>query len=180
MTALKVIGIILLIFILIGFLRVGALMQFGDELHVQLSVGPFRFTLLPAKEKKETPKKKAKAKKPKSEGEEAKQKAQQEALKKKYTPSKTSIKSIKKLKKNQVKLTWKKVKNATGYEVYQSMKKNSGYKKVKTITKNKKVTYKAGKLKKKKTYYFKIRTYRKAGGTTYYGNYSNVKKMKVK
>lgn len=110
----------------------------------------------------------------------AKQKAQQEALKKKYTPSKTSIKSIKKLKKNQVKLTWKKVKNATGYEVYQSMKKNSGYKKVKTITKNKTVTYKAGKLKKKKTYYFKIRTYRKAGGTTYYGNYSNVKKMKVK
>ena len=62
MTALKVIGIILLIFILIGFLRVGALMQFGDELHVQLSVGPFRFTLLPAKEKKETPKKKAKEK----------------------------------------------------------------------------------------------------------------------
>lgn len=110
----------------------------------------------------------------------AKKKAQQEALKKKYTPSKTSIKSIKKLKKNQAKLTWKKIKNATGYEVYQSMKKNSGYKKVKTITKNKTVTYKAGKLKKKKTYYFKIRTYRKAGGTTYYGNYSNVKKMKVK
>lgn len=110
----------------------------------------------------------------------AKKKVQQEALKKKYTPSKTSIKSIKKLKKNQAKLTWKKVKNATGYEVYQSMKKNSGYKKVKTITQNKKVTYKAGKLKKKKTYYFKIRTYRKAGGTTYYGNYSNVKKMKVK
>ena len=78
------------------------------------------------------------------------------------------------------KISWKKVKNATGYEVYQSMKKNSGYKKVKTITKNKTVTYKAGKLKKKKTYYFKIRTYRKAGGTTYYGNYSNVKKMKVK
>jgi len=74
LTALKVIGIILLIFILIGFLRVGALMQFGDELRVQLSVGPFRFTLLPAKEKKETPKKKAKEKKPKSEGEEAKQK----------------------------------------------------------------------------------------------------------
>lgn len=116
----------------------------------------------------------------KKKAEEAKKKAQQEALKKKYTPSKTSIKSIKKLKKNQAKLTWKKVKNATGYEVYQSMKKNSGYKKVKTITKNKTVTYKAGKLKKKKTYYFKIRTYRKAGGTTYYGNYSNVKKMKVK
>ena len=74
MTALKVIGIILLIFILIGFLRVGALMQFGDELRLQLSVGPFRFTLLPAKEKKEKTPKKAKEKKPKPEGEEAKKK----------------------------------------------------------------------------------------------------------
>ena len=68
MTVLKVIGIILLIFILIGFLRVGVLMQFGDELRVQLSVGPFRFTLLPAKEK-ETPKKKAKEKKRQSQRE---------------------------------------------------------------------------------------------------------------
>ena len=77
MTALKVIGIILLIFILIGFLRVGALMQFGDELRVQLSVGPFRFTLLPAKEKKETPKKKAKEEEAKVRGRrgEAKEKA---------------------------------------------------------------------------------------------------------
>ena len=63
MTVLKVIGIILLIFILIGFLRVGALMQFGDELRVQLSVGPFRFTLLPAKEKKEAAQEAAKTKK---------------------------------------------------------------------------------------------------------------------
>ena len=134
-----------------------------------------------AKKKAEEAKKKAAEEAAKKKAQqEAAQKAKQEALKKKYTPSKTSIKSIKKLKKNQAKLTWKKVKNATGYEVYQSMKKNSGYKKVKTITKNKTVTYKAGKLKKKKTYYFKIRTYRKAGGTTYYGNYSNVKKMKVK
>lgn len=134
-----------------------------------------------AKKKAEEAKKKAAEEAAKKKAQqEAAQKAQQEALKKKYTPSKTSIKSIKKLKKNQAKLTWKKVKNATGYEVYQSMKKNSGYKKVKKITKNKTVTYKAGKLKKKKTYYFKIRTYRKAGGTTYYGNYSNVKKMKVK
>ena len=51
MTALKVIGIILLIFILIGFLRVGALMQFGDELREPLKVGPFSLTLLQAKEK---------------------------------------------------------------------------------------------------------------------------------
>lgn len=111
---------------------------------------------------------------------EAAKKAQQAALKKKYTPAKTSLKSVKKLKKNQAKLTWKKVKNATGYDVYQSVKRNGGYKKVKRITKNKSVTYKVGKLKKKKVYYFKIRTYRKAGGVTYYGTYSNVKKIKIK
>ena len=74
MTALKVIGIILLIFIALGFLRVGALKQFGDELRVQFSVGPFRFTLLPAKEKKEKQQKKAKEKKPKPEREEARKK----------------------------------------------------------------------------------------------------------
>lgn len=152
----------------------------ADTLKVLTDAEKKIVSLKAEKKTQDEAKKKAEEAKKKAAEEAAKKKAQQEALKKKYTPSKTSIKSIKKLKKNQVKLTWKKVKNATGYEVYQSMKKNSGYKKVKTITKNKKVTYKAGKLKKKKTYYFKIRTYRKAGGTTYYGNYSNVKKMKVK
>ena len=63
MTALKVIGIILLIFLLIGFLRVGALLRFGQELNLRLSVGPFRFTLLPAKEKKATAQEAAKTKK---------------------------------------------------------------------------------------------------------------------
>lgn len=152
----------------------------ADTLKVLTDAEKKIVSLKAEKKTQDEAKKKAEAAKKKAAEEAAKKKVQQEALKKKYTPSKTSIKSIKKLKKNQAKLTWKKVKNATGYEVYQSMKKNSGYKKVKTITKNKTVTYKAGKLKKKKTYYFKIRTYRKAGGTTYYGNYSNVKKMKVK
>lgn len=110
----------------------------------------------------------------------AQKQAQQAALRKKYTPSKPALKSVKKSGKSQAKLTWKKVSNATGYEVYQSVKKNTGYKKIKTLTKNKTVTYKAGKLKKKKTYYFKIRTYRKAGGTTYYGAFSSVKSIKMK
>ena len=65
MTALKVIGIILLIFLLIGFLRVGALLRFGQTLNLRLSVGPFRSTLLPAKEKKETAQEAAKTKKEK-------------------------------------------------------------------------------------------------------------------
>lgn len=52
MTALKVIGIILLIFLLIGLLRVGAEVRFGETLTVKLCIGPIRKTILPAKEKK--------------------------------------------------------------------------------------------------------------------------------
>ena len=52
MTALKVIGVILLIVFLIGLIRVGAAVRFGEELGLRLLIGPFRITLLPAKEKK--------------------------------------------------------------------------------------------------------------------------------
>lgn len=52
MTALKVIGVILLIVFLIGLIRVGAAVRFGEELGLRLLIGPFRITLLPAKKKK--------------------------------------------------------------------------------------------------------------------------------
>ena len=51
MTALKVIGVILLIVFLIGLIRVGAVLRFGEELGLTLLIGPFRIALLPAKEK---------------------------------------------------------------------------------------------------------------------------------
>lgn len=92
----------------------------------------------------------------------------------------TKLKSAKKSGKK-VKLTWKKVKDATGYVIYRSTKKNKGYKRIKTIKGNKKFTYKDGKkLKKKKTYYYKIKVCRKLSGKTYYSKYSNMKKVKIK
>lgn len=97
---------------------------------------------------------------------------------KKYTVSKTTLKKVKKSGKK-AQLTWKKVKAATGYEVYQAVKKNGKYKKVKTIKRNKVVTYKTKSLKKK-TYFFKVRAYRKVAGKTVYGAFSNVKKMTIK
>ena len=104
----------------------------------------------------------------------------EEKNKKKYTPKKTTLKSLKKSGSKKMKLTWKKVSGCTGYQIYMSTKKSSGYKRIKTITKNKTVTYTKTKLKKGKTYYFKVRTYRKAGKKTYYANYSNVKGLKMK
>ena len=103
----------------------------------------------------------------------------EQALKKKYTPSKVVMKAPKPGKKK-VKLTWKKVKNTTGYEIFMSAKKASGFKKIATIKKVKTVTFTKKKLKSKKIYYFRIRAYRKVGGKTYYGPYSAVKKVKIK
>lgn len=52
MTALRIIGIILLICILIGLLRVGVIVSFGEALTVKLRVGLIRLTILPKKHKK--------------------------------------------------------------------------------------------------------------------------------
>ncbi len=108
--------------------------------------------------------------------------AQQEAANaKKYTPAKVKLKSAKKVGAKKVKLTWKKVKGCSGYEIYVSNKKGAGYKKVANVKKWKKVSciVKKG-IKKKKTSYFKVRAYRKAAGKTYYGAFSNVKKVRMK
>lgn len=66
MTALKIIGVILLIFLLIGLLRVGAIVSFGEELTVKLRIGAIKLTILPRKKPKKAKKPgKEKEKKPK-------------------------------------------------------------------------------------------------------------------
>jgi hypothetical protein len=84
------------------------------------------------------------------------------------------------VKKKSAKLTWKKVTGATGYEVYRSTKKKSGYKKVATIKKASTVKYTKKKLKKGKTYYFKIRAYRTVNGKNVYSKFTSAKKVKIK
>lgn len=93
--------------------------------------------------------------------------------------SKTKLSSVK-AGKRKVTVEWKKVSGASGYEVYMSTKKSKGYKKVKTITSGSKIKYVKKGLKKKKTYYFKVRAYKKVNGMKVYGNYSKPKKVKVK
>lgn len=78
------------------------------------------------------------------------------------------------------KLSWEKVEGATGYEIYMSTKKSSGYSKIKTISKGKTVSYTKKGLKKNKKYYFKIRTYKKVSGVKIYSGYSKVTTVKVK
>ncbi len=97
--------------------------------------------------------------------------------------SATAPESLKvaKAKSKQVSLKWKKVSDATGYEIYRAQGKNGKYKKIKTIKKTGIETYvdKEG-LKKGKTYVYKIRAYKKVNGKTYYSTFSSEKSIKVK
>lgn len=62
---------------------------------------------------------------------------------------------------SRVKLTWKKVKSADGYQIYRSTSVNGKYKKVKTYTSGSKVSYSDTKAKFNKNYYYKVRAYQK-------------------
>lgn len=81
--------------------------------------------------------------------------------------------------KKKVKLTWNRDSKATGYYIYRSNKKKGGYKKVKTITKNKSVTWTDSGVKKGKTYYYKIRSYVKTSSGKGTSGYSGAKAAKV-
>lgn len=87
-----------------------------------------------------------------------------------------------KLKSGKRKATvkWSKISGASGYQIYRSTKKSSGFKKVKTVTKGKTVSYTNKKLKKGKYYYFKVRAYRTVSGKKVYSAFSSVKRVKIK
>lgn len=97
-------------------------------------------------------------------------------------PKKAAISSLKSLKKKTAVVVWKRDKKATGYQVQYSLsKKFAGSKsKVKTISKNKTTRLELKKLKRKKTYYVRIRSYKKAGSSKIYGSWSKAKPVKVK
>lgn len=92
----------------------------------------------------------------------------------KVTKVKVTVKKSGKKKKNVV-LSWKKVKNATGYQVYVSKKRNKGYKK-KASVKKKQASIRLS----KGTYYIRVRACIKSGSTVRYGAYSDPKKVRVK
>ena len=70
----------------------------------------------------------------------------------------------------------------TGYEIQYSTSKKFTKKttKSKKVTGYKKTSVKISKLKAKKTYYVRIRTYKKIGKVTYYSKWSKSLKKKTK
>ncbi|MBS7008525.1 fibronectin type III domain-containing protein [Anaerostipes sp.] len=79
-----------------------------------------------------------------------------------------------------LKIKYKKVSGASGYRIYIRTGKKGKYKRVKQYTSGKKVSYKSKKLKRKKTYYVKVRAYKTISGKKYFGSYSKAKKVKIK
>ncbi len=73
-----------------------------------------------------------------------------------------------------IKLTYEKVSGANGYVIYRSTKKDSGFKKIKTIKKGKTVEYIDQKCDTGTNYYYKIRAYRTVDGKKKYSAYSEV------
>lgn len=70
-------------------------------------------------------------------------------------------------KKNKVKVTWNKIKGATKYDIYMSTADRTGFKKVKTVKKNKNTftitKFRKKKLKKGRTYYVRVCAVTKVG-----------------
>lgn len=104
----------------------------------------------------------------------------------KILPKKTTLKSVKKDGKKAIAVKWKKQKKqTTGYQIqYAVNKKFTKNAKVTTVKSNKLTAKTIKKLKKGKTYYVRIRTYKnvkvKGKTTKYVSTWSKAKKVKVK
>lgn len=90
---------------------------------------------------------------------------------------KATVKSLTNTKGKKIKVRINKVSGAKGYQIkYATDKKFKNYK----LKTTKKTTYTIKKLKKKKTYYVRVRAYAVSGSNTTYGKWSSIGKVKVK
>lgn len=93
------------------------------------------------------------------------------------SPAKPVIKSIKNFAPRGLKVKVKSVPKAIGYQLSYSLNKNFKNAKKKSF---RKTTFQVDKLKKKKTYYIRVRAYTVVEGTKYYGKWSQKYKIKIK
>lgn len=95
-------------------------------------------------------------------------------------PKKTSIKKLSKGKKKFT-VNWAKISGVKGYQIqYSSDKKFKKNNKSVTVTKQKTTKATVKKLKSKKKYYVRVRTYKTVNGKKIYSSWSKVKSVKTK
>ncbi len=81
---------------------------------------------------------------------------------------------------DKMKITWKKVSGASGYQIQRYNPSTKKYATVKTITKGSTVSYTNGSLDAGTTYKYRVRAYKKSGSKKVYGSWSTVKSAKTK
>ena len=79
---------------------------------------------------------------------------------------------------NSNKITWSKLNNADGYEIYRSTSKSGTYKSIKSITNGSTVSYTDKSLTTGSTYYYKVRAYRTVDKKKVYSSYSSIASAK--
>lgn len=102
------------------------------------------------------------------------------AVKFKILPQKTAISKVTAGKKSMTVKWKKKTAQTAGYQIQYGLKKNFKGAKTAVVRKNKTTAKEIAKLKAKKKYYVRVRTYQKAGGKTYYSSWSKAKSVKIK
>lgn len=96
-------------------------------------------------------------------------------------PKKQTVSSINSSSKKKLKVTWKKDKTVSGYQVQYSTSKKFYKTKSKAVLVSKKNTSKTiSNLKSGKKYYVRVRAYKTVDGKRVYGSWSSVKTVKVK
>lgn len=95
-----------------------------------------------------------------------------------FNETKPSLKAIP-TAYNKIKLTQNKVSSSSGYTIYRSTSKNGTYKAIKDIFASSSRQYTDSGLSAGKTYYYKVRGYRKISGKKYYSKYSSVVSAKA-
>ena len=93
-------------------------------------------------------------------------------------PGKVKKLKVKKKSLKKIRLSWKKVSGANGYQVSVKVRKKGKFKVVKTIRKNKNKYIR--RKYRNKIIYVKVRAYKTVAGNKMYGKYSAVKKYKNK
>ena len=95
-------------------------------------------------------------------------------------PAGTTLMTAKNLSGRKAQITWKKNRYVTGYEIQYSVNKNFRSGSKKTVSGASKTKYTLTKLQKNKTYYVRIRTYKKSGTKKYYSSWSMVKAVRIR
>ena len=95
-------------------------------------------------------------------------------------PAGTTLTTAKNLSGRKAQITWKKNQYVTGYEIQYSVNKNFRSGSKKTVSRASTTKYTLTKLQKNKTYYVRIRTYKKSGTKKYYSSWSKVKAVRIR